>query len=181
MLAITGFSKQHVGLGVATTGFAQDNSDEALLKAVAVGDRGAMRVLYQRHHLRIYRFVLRITNDTSLADDLVSEIFFGVWRQASGFEGKSQVSTWILAIARHKALSSLKRRPFEQLSDEMANAIMDPADNAETMVQRRDGGAVIQKCLSQLSTDHREVIDLVYYHDKTVEEVADIIQIPKTP
>ena len=65
MLAITGFSKQHVGLGVAITGFAQDNSDEALLKAVAGGDRGAMRVLYRRHHLRVYRFVLRITKTGS--------------------------------------------------------------------------------------------------------------------
>ena len=133
-----------------------------MLKAIADGDRGAMRVLYRRHHLRVYRFVLRITNDASLADDLVSESFLGVWRQASAFEGKSQVSTWILAIARHKALSSFKRRPHEQLSDEMSNAIMDPADNAETMIQYRDHGAVIQKCLSQLSTGHRQGCSTLY-------------------
>jgi RNA polymerase sigma-70 factor, ECF subfamily len=179
MLAITDFSKQHVALGVAGPGSAQDSSDQALLRAIADGDRRAMQVLYRRHHVRVYRFVLRITNDTSLAEDLVSEVFFGVWRHAGAFEGKSQVSTWILAIARHKAFSALKRRPDEQLSDEMANTIIDPADNAETMVHHQDRGAVIQKCLSQLSTDHREVIDLVYYHDRSVEEVAEIIQVPK--
>jgi RNA polymerase sigma-70 factor (ECF subfamily) len=179
MLAITDFSKQRVALGVAKPGSAQDNSDQALLEAIADGDRRAMQVLYRRHHVRVYRFVLRITNVTSLAEDLVSEVFFAVWRRAGAFEGKSQVSTWILAIARHKALSTLKRRPDEQLSDEMANSIMDPADSAETIVQHQDRCAIIQKCLSQLSTDHREVIDLVYYHCKTVEEVAEIIQVPK--
>jgi RNA polymerase sigma-70 factor (ECF subfamily) len=164
---------------VAGPGSVQDNSDEALLRGVADGDRRAMRILYQRHHVRVYRFGLRITNDTSLAENLVSEVFFAVWRNASAFAGKSQVSTWILAIARHKALSAVKRRQDEQLSDEMANTIMDPADNAETMVHNQDRGALIQKCLSHLSADHREVIDLVYYHDKTVEEVAQIVQVPK--
>jgi RNA polymerase sigma-70 factor (ECF subfamily) len=55
----------------------------------------------------------RLTNDASLAEDLVSEVFLGVRRHAGGFEGKSQVATWILAIARHKAFSALKRRPHE--------------------------------------------------------------------
>ena len=181
MLAITDFSKEHVALGVAGPGSVQNNSDEALLRGVADGDRRAMRILYQRHHVRVYRFGLRITNDTSLAENLVSEVFFAVWRHAGAFAGKSQVSTWILAIARHKALSAVKRRQDEQLSDEMANTIMDPADNAETMVHNQDRGALIQKCLSRLSADHREVIDLVYYHDKTVEEVAQIVQVPRTP
>jgi RNA polymerase sigma-70 factor (ECF subfamily) len=56
---------------------------------------------------------------------------------------------------------------------------VDPADDAETMVHFQDRSAVIQHCLSQLSGDHREVIDLVYYHDKTVEEVAEVTQVPK--
>jgi RNA polymerase sigma-70 factor, ECF subfamily len=84
-----------------------------------------------------------------------------------------------MAIARHKALSARKPRPDETLSDDLANAIVDPADDAETKVHLQDRSAIIRQCLSQLSSDHREVIDLVYYHDKTVEEVAEIIQVPK--
>jgi RNA polymerase sigma-70 factor, ECF subfamily len=179
MLAITECSNNTVVSGQAGAGSAGDSSDQALIRAIAGGDRRAMQVLYGRHHARVYRFVLRLTNDPSLAEDLVSEVFFGVWRHAKGFEGKSQVSTWILAIARHKALSARKRHPDEQLSDNLANVVVDPADNAETMVQHQDRSAIIQKCLAQLSADHREVIDLVYYHDKTVEEVAEIIQAPR--
>jgi len=179
MLAIKVFSKHAVVLGPAGSAPAPDSSDQTLIKAIAGGDRRAMQVLYARHHTRVYRFVLRLTKDPSLAEDLVSEVFFGVWRHAKGFEGKSQVSTWILAIARHKALSARKRRPDEQLSDDLANAIVDFADDAETMVHHQDRSAIIQKCLAQLSADHREVIDLVYYHDKTVDEVAEIIGTPK--
>jgi RNA polymerase sigma-70 factor (ECF subfamily) len=113
-----------------------------------------------------------------LAEDLVSEVFIEVWRRAYGFKGKSQVSTWLLAIARYKALSALRSRSDEQLDDEMATAIADPAEDVETTVDRRDRSAIIQHCLSQLSPLHREVIDLVYYHEKSVDEVAQIVGAP---
>jgi RNA polymerase sigma-70 factor (ECF subfamily) len=101
-----------------------------------------------------------------------------VWRRADGFKGKSQVSTWLLAIARNKALSAMRARLDAQLDDEMARAIADPAEDAETAVDKRDRSAIVQHCLSQLSPLHREVIDLVYYHEKSVDEVAQIVGAP---
>jgi RNA polymerase sigma-70 factor (ECF subfamily) len=155
------------------------DTDQALIRAIADGDKHAMRALYARHNVRVYRFILRLTNDASLAEDLVSEVFLGAWRRAGGFKSKSQVSTWLLAIARNKALSALSHRRDQRLDDDMANSIADPADNVETTIEAQDRSAIIQKCLSQLSSQHREVIDLIYYHEKTVEEVAEIIQVPK--
>jgi RNA polymerase sigma-70 factor (ECF subfamily) len=113
-----------------------------------------------------------------LAEDIVSEVFIDVWRGAEGFKVKSRVSTWMLAIARHKALSVLGRRSDEQLNKDAAMAIADPADDAETTVGKRDRSAVVQRCLSQLSALHREVLDLVYYHEKSVDEVAEIVGAP---
>jgi RNA polymerase sigma-70 factor (ECF subfamily) len=119
------------------------------------------------------------------AEDLVSEVFIGAWRQAGGFKSKSQVSTWLLAIARNKALSARSRHRDEQLDDDIASSITDPADDADAMMDRRDRSAVIRKCLSHLSKQYREAIDLVYYHEKSVEDVAQIIHMPaatvKTP
>jgi RNA polymerase sigma-70 factor (ECF subfamily) len=154
--------------------------DAALIEAVAGGDRGAMQVFYARHHARIYRFLLRLTDDASLADELVSDVFFAVWRGAASFAGKSEPATWMLAIARHKAFSALERRSHERLTDAMAEAIVDPADGAEATIERDDRSAAIQACLAQLSPDHREVIDLVYYHDKSVEEVAAITGVARS-
>jgi RNA polymerase sigma-70 factor, ECF subfamily len=156
----------------------QDSSDAALISLIADGDKRAMQVLYARHNVRVYRFILRLTGNQSLAEDLVSEVFLDVWRQAEGFESKSQVSTWLLAIARYKALSALRRRTDEHLDDHMAAAIEDTADNPETMVGTKDRNTIVQKCLRQLSPAHREVIDLVYYHEKSVDEVAKIVGVP---
>jgi RNA polymerase sigma-70 factor (ECF subfamily) len=114
-----------------------------------------------------------------MAEDLISEVFLDVWRQAGRFEGRSAVSTWMLAIARFKALSALRRRPDEELDEETASAIEDPTDDPGTTLEKKDKGAMIRKCLVGLSADHREIIDLVYYHEKSVEEVAQIVGIPE--
>jgi RNA polymerase sigma-70 factor (ECF subfamily) len=99
--------------------------------------------------------------------------------QAGRFEKRSAVSTWLLAIARFKALSALRRKPDEELDEEAAEAIEDPADNPAVTLAKKDKSAEIRKCLGGLSAEHREVVDLVYYHDKSVEEVAQIVGIPE--
>jgi RNA polymerase sigma-70 factor (ECF subfamily) len=161
------------------SGLGQGTSDEALISAIAAGDQRAMHSLYVRHSVRVYRFVLRLTNNSSLAEDLVSEVFIDVWRDARGFKAKSQVSTWLLAIARNKALSAMRARLDQQLDDETAMSIPDPADDAETIMNERGRSAIVQRCLSQLSPLHREVLDLVYYHEKSLEDIARIVGTPE--
>ena len=157
---------------------AQDSSDEALVALIAQRDKRALQQLYSRHHVRIYRFALRFLNDEAAAEDIVSEVFIDVWRQAERFEGRSQVTTWLLAIARNKALSMLRRRSNEELDDEVAEFIEDPSDNPEVAMLKSQRASVLQDCLTQLSPAHREIVDLVYYHEKSVEEVAEIISVP---
>ena len=157
----------------------QSTSDEVLIGRIANGDRLAMQVLYARYHVRVFRFVVRMVRDDSTAEDLISEVFLDVWRQAGRFEGRSAVSTWMLAIARFKALSALRRRPDQELDEETAGAIEDPSDDPAAALEKKDKSAMIRKCLTGLSAEHREIIDLVYYHEKSVEEVAEIVGIPQ--
>jgi RNA polymerase sigma-70 factor (ECF subfamily) len=138
-----------------------------------------MQVLFARHHVRVYRFVLRLVRNEATAEDLISEVFLDVWRQAGKFEGRSAVSTWMLSIARFKALSALRRKPEQELDDETAAAIEDQADDPEVTLAKKDKGAALRQCLTALSAEHREVVDLVYYHEKSVEEVARIVGIPE--
>jgi RNA polymerase sigma-70 factor, ECF subfamily len=158
---------------------AVQTSDEALVQLIASGDKKALQVLFARHNVRVYRFILRFLGDESSAEDLVSEVFFDVWRQADRFESRSQVSTWLMAIARNKALSVLRRRTTEELDEEVAEFIEDPSDNPEVVMQKTQRSAVLQDCLSQLSPAHREIVDLVYYHEKSIDEVAEIIGVPQ--
>jgi RNA polymerase sigma-70 factor (ECF subfamily) len=157
----------------------QATSDEVLISRIATGDRLAMQVLYARHHVRVYRFVLRLVGNPTVAEDLISDVFLDVWRQAGKFEARSAASTWLLAIARFKALSAMRRRPEEELDEDTAGALEDPSDDPEIAAQKKDKGEILRKCLSALSADHREIVDLVYYHEKSVEEVAGIVGIPE--
>jgi RNA polymerase sigma-70 factor, ECF subfamily len=158
---------------------ARQSGDVDLINRIAKGDRLAMRALFARHNVYVYRFVLRLVGDEALADDLVSEVFIDVWRNAGRFEGRSQVSTWIMAIARFKALSALRRRKDDELDDAEAATIPDTADDPEIAIQKKDTLAILRACMSHLSRDHREIIDLVYFHEKTVEEAAEIVGVPE--
>ena len=158
--------------------FGPQPSDQVLIEAVGRGDQSSMSLLYARHKLRVYRFILRMVGDESVAEDILSDVFLEAWRDADTFKGKSQVSTWLLAIARHRALSRFRRRIDARLDDQSAAAIQDPADGPELEIQRKDRSTIIKNCLSQLSDIHREVVDLVYYREKTIEEVARITGVP---
>jgi RNA polymerase sigma-70 factor, ECF subfamily len=112
-----------------------------------------------------------------LAEDIVSEAFFEVWRHADRFKSRAEVSTWLLAIARNKGVTAVKRRSGQQL-DLKTLEIEDPADDPEVLINKSDRSEAIQRCLSQLSAVQREVIDLVYYHEKSVGDVAKIVGVP---
>src|SRR5947207_12630922 len=126
-------------------------TDQALVQAMAAGDKQALQVLFARHHVRVYRFVLRFLNDEATAEDVVSDVFFDAWRQADKFESRSQVSTWLMAIARNKALTQLRRRQTEALDEEVAEFIEDAADTPEAAMQKKQQGSILFECLTQLS------------------------------
>ncbi len=158
---------------------AQETSDIDLIESIAAGNKLAMRVLYARHNVKVYRFVLRLICDACRAEDVVSEVFLEVWRQAGRFEGHSQAATWILAIARFKALSVLRQRREEALDNGVVATIADQTDNPEVKLQKKNDGALLRSCIGQLSPEHRAVVDLIYYHEMPVEHVARILGVPR--
>ncbi len=154
-------------------------SDYKLIQDIASGDRLAMRALFARHRVPVYRWLLRIVRDASLAEDLLSETFLEVWRQAERFEARSSVATWLLAIARHRAISALRRRRPETEEEATAEVCADPADDPEVALDKKRRAEHVRHALDMLSRGHREVMDLVYYHDRSVKEVARILAIPE--
>jgi RNA polymerase sigma-70 factor (ECF subfamily) len=154
-------------------------SDEILISRIARGEALAMRALFARHQTRVYRWLLRFVRDPAMAEDLLNEVFLDVWRQAGSFAGKSSVATWLLAIARFKAISASRKRVDAQLDEAVAETIPDPGDDAQTLLEREDRRNLLRDALASLSDEHREVLDLVYYHGRPVKDVAEIIGIPE--
>ena len=150
-------------------------SDEVLIRRIAGGDQLAMQTLFVRHRVALYRWLVRLVGNEALAEDLLSDVFLDVWRQAAKFEARSSVSTWLLAIARYKTLSARRRRIDAGLDEEVSVIIADPADNRELVLQKKNQTELVRHSLARLSPEHGEVIDLVYYHGKSVREVAEIV------
>ena len=163
---------------VASSAASGQQSDRELVERVAKGDRAAVRLLFMRHHARVYRFAARQTGSESMADDIANEVFLELWKQAPAFEGRSEVSTWLLGIARFKALSALRKRKEVWIDDDDAAAVPDTADTPEVAVMKEDKATALRGMVNALPEEHRTVIDLAYYHAKCVSEIADILSIP---
>src|SRR5258708_25471905 len=128
----------------------ETSSDEALIGRIAGGDQLAMRTLFARHRVPLYRWLLRLVRDEALAEDLLSDVFLDGWRQPASFEGRASVSTWLLAIARYKALSARRRRTDAKLDTEIASTVVDPTDDPEVALQKKNRGELLRKSLARL-------------------------------
>jgi RNA polymerase sigma-70 factor, ECF subfamily len=162
---------------VAATG-RDASSDVILVNRIAAGDKLAMQALFARHRTPLYRWLLRFVDNETLAEDLLSEVFLDVWRQAGRFEGRSLVSTWLLSIARFKAISARRRRTDAELDEKIQTTVADPANDPEAALQEKNRGELLRQALTRVSREHRQIVDLVYYHEKSIEECAQILGIP---
>jgi RNA polymerase sigma-70 factor, ECF subfamily len=154
----------------STCATAPDIPSDEVFRRIANGDRLAMRTLFARYRVSLYRWLLRSVGDAALAEKLLIDVFLDVWRNAASFDGRSSVSTWLLAIAKTKALTARRSKP----DAELAATVPAASDELELPLQ---GGReeVLRHSLARLSREYGEIIDLVYYHGKSVKEVAQIV------
>jgi RNA polymerase sigma-70 factor, ECF subfamily len=154
--------------------------ERALLEAVAAGDAKALERLYVRAQTRVFRFLMRIVKSQAIAEELLNEVFLSVWQNARRYEGRSEPMTWMLSIAHNKAVSALRKRTeVLGIVDEAARDLAAEDDTPDVIAQKQDKSAKIKVCIAELSPDHRAILDLVYYQDQSVAEVAEILGIPE--
>ncbi len=153
--------------------------DKELLARIVDRDETALRQLIARHQARVFRFIAARVRDAAVVEELTSEVFVEVWTKAHTFEGRSSPSTWLLAIAHNRAVSATRRRREEVWSDDEAGALVDESDDPEVSLQKSDKSALMRACLQRLSAEHREIIQLVYYQEQSITEVAEVLAIPQ--
>ena len=128
---------------------ASNSSDEMLVARIAAGDKLAMQALFARHRTPVYRWLLRFVGNETVAEDLLSDVFFDVWQQAGRFEGRAAVTTWLLSIARFKALSARRRRTDAALDETIETTVADSADNPEIALQKKSRGELVRTGLDE--------------------------------
>jgi RNA polymerase sigma-70 factor (ECF subfamily) len=154
-------------------------SDGQLLARIAQGDHEAVAALYHRLERPLFAFLVKTLRDREAAADVLNDTMLDVWRQAGRFEGKSSVTTWIYAIAHHKAISWLRRRREVELNDEVAAEIADDSPSAEARLADADVAATIARLMERLSVDHRVVLQLAYFQEFSVSQIAEILDCPE--
>jgi len=145
---------------------------------IAQGNRDAFEALYRSYRTRLFGYLFRRTDDASLAEELASDVLFEVWRGAKRFKGDSPASTWIFGIAHHKAMSAFRKRRPESVEIEAAAETADPGEGPEEAAASGERGRRLREAIRRLSPDHREVIDLTFFHGCSYTEIARIMKCP---
>lgn len=153
--------------------------DIELLAKIAEGDRAAFSELYLRYQPKLISYCARmLRDDIAQAADIVDDALFDVWRSAGKFAGKSKVSTWIYSITRNKMVSWLRKTREVTLDDErMVLDIVDTAATPEETREQEDMKQQLVRMMNHLTDEHRDVLRLTYFEDKSVREVAAILDI----
>ncbi len=149
--------------------------DESLLERMARKDEAALRAFVARRHLRVYRFTRRLIADEARAGEVANEVFLEAWRTAGDYDFRVSVAVWLLGIAHRQIEATREPRGEDAWSSREEPPVAGEAAN-EDRGAARDGGGLARR-MEGLSAVHREIIDLVYYHEMSVSETAVILSV----
>ena len=153
-----------------------DDADRAVLERVAAGELDALDELYERYKTMAYSIAYRITNDATLAEDVVQDAFLGAWRNAARYvHGRGSVKTWLLSIVHHRAIDAVRRRrPTTELPD---TEVVPPQQlrlpDVWSEVSAALDADMVRVALAALSDVQREALELAYFGGLTQVEIAE--------
>lgn len=152
--------------------------DRQVLKHIAAGDRQALAELYRRYQRPLFSYLLQLTPDYGLAEELLQDTLVAVWKSAHGFEGRSSVQTWLFGIARRQAHNTLRQRkpPLvdEKELEGLASADPEPEDFTLAFIARNE----LVEAFKQLAPIYREVLVLTFVQEFSYQETANILDVP---
>jgi RNA polymerase sigma-70 factor, ECF subfamily len=152
-------------------------TDDALMSAIAAGDREAFAALYRQRRADVYRFAVHMTGRPSTAEDVTQDVFLAVIRDAARYvTGRSGVVPWLLGIARNHVLRRLAReRSSEPLHEDRADrAVTVTSDPAQALHRDREVAA-LRRALGGLPASYREVVVLCDLQEMSYAEAAAAI------
>ena len=152
--------------------------DAQLIERIARGDRQALSELYTRYQRSLFSYLLQLTPDYGLAEELLQDTLVAVWKSARSFEGRSSVLTWLIGIARRQAHNTLRQRklPLADESEMEGLAATEPEPEAFTLasIARNE----LAQAFRQLAPLHREVLVLVFVYELSYQETSAILDVP---
>lgn len=155
----------------------QPAEDLDLIHRMQAGDDDAVRDLYALYGQRLYAYALRLTDDPATAEDVTQNTLVTAWRTARTFRGEGRLIAWLLGIVHHTAMKALRgtTRYLDEVTEE---TISEDQPSPEEQAQVRDERRWVRQGLQSLSSEHRAVLELVFYQGLSLNEAADVLKCP---
>src|SRR5579871_5883381 len=153
-------------------------NEQQVIHRIARGDREALADLYARYQRMLFTYLLQLTPDYGLAEEILQDTLVAVWKSASRFEGRSSVQTWLIGIARRQAHNTLRQRKLP-LADETELAELvsnEPEPESSTLATLACDE--LTDAFRQLTPLHREVLALIFVQEFSYQETASILDVP---
>ena len=153
-----------------------------LLTRIATGDNGALAALYDATAARAYGVALRITRDTSSAEEVVSDVYLQIWKTAARYDvARGPVIAWLLVICRSRALDNLRRRDDAELhpAPELLRPDLDRSDSGpfdDFVALERS--TRVHAAIALLDDKSKHLLALAFFQGLSHQEIADHTRLP---
>jgi RNA polymerase sigma factor (sigma-70 family) len=139
------------------------------------GDAAKLGILFERHHVKLYNFLVRLTNRRDVSEDLVQEVFLRILRYSQTYRGEAAFTVWMYRLARNAASDHFRKWRRESPTDDGVQEQADEAPLPDEDLEHGDRTALLKAALARLPADKREVLILARYHELKYEEVGQIL------
>lgn len=170
---------EHTDQMAGQTGVLSEQQQLALVERIGQGDRAAFEQLFRAYGERVFRYAYRLISNQTKAEEVTNDVMLEVWKSAPSFAGRSKVSTWILGITRHVTLNAVRRKEFDTVDIDETPEVAD--EQMRGAAAERDRSTVrgeLVNAISKLSPEHRDVVELTFFHGCSYQEIAEIVGCP---
>jgi RNA polymerase sigma-70 factor (ECF subfamily) len=153
----------------------------ATLARIPLGDRAALQTVYRLTSAKLFGVCLRILGERADAEDVLQEVYVTVWRKAADFDpAKASPMTWLIAIARNRAIDRLRAdkqgRRMEPI--DVAAEVPDSGVRADAALETTETSIRLHGCLDELVEHERNALRSAFFEGHTYEELAETMDVP---
>jgi RNA polymerase sigma-70 factor (ECF subfamily) len=153
--------------------------DVLLVRRLDEGDTGALRVLYERYGGIVFGMTYRLLGDRHAAEECTQDVFVSVWRTAGSYEpARARVSTWLLTIARNRAIDATRRRAARPVDPHEDVWTTEQAPDTADLVSQADEAIRVAAAMAELPGAQSEALSLAYFDGLSHAEIAERLDLP---